>query len=316
MIRILLLVCVFAYADSIFTFNSPILDSLRQLYALEQDNFIMLDSAESAESKKSSEISESKKSSEKSAESSKATKSNQNAESKKADSNKNANKPKVLIIMDDISMQSQVDMLDSLNLNITPSIMPRTKATPLTPSIAKNRQNFMLHLPLEALNYPQDELEPLNTGVDKDKIRQKLAAIKNDFPNLIYINNHTGSKFTQSKKDMQNLLEVFSEFGFRFIDSVTTINYVSPGFESSHFIMQRDVFLDNEQSISYTKKALKELISKARQKGYAIGICHPHKSTFLALRQMRKELDSSVELLIPGELNEFLESKHIKRYER
>ena len=233
-----------------------------------------------------------------------------------------ASKPKVLLIMDDLSKLSQIKALESLPLNITPSIFPKTRHNGITPKLAKrviqNGKSFMIHLPLEAQNFIQKELEPIKVGIDKQSLKEQIWQIKQDFPQLVYLNNHTGSKFTQSKADMKNLLEVFDELDLKFIDSVTIPNPASEilAKEQKRLIMQRDIFLDNQTNIAYTKKQLKSLIQKAKKKGYAIAICHPHPSTFKALAQMQKELNANLELVSPSELENFLRENNTLSYVR
>ena len=233
-----------------------------------------------------------------------------------------ASKPKVLLIMDDLSKLSQIKALESLPLNITPSIFPKTRHNAITPSLAErvinNGKSFMIHLPLEAQNFIQKELEPLKVGIDKQSLKEQILQIKRDFPHLMYLNNHTGSKFTQSKMDMKNLLEVFDELDLKFIDSVTIPNPASEilAKEQKRLIMQRDIFLDNQTNVAYTKKQLQLLIQKAKKKGYAIAICHPHPSTFKALTQMQKELNANLELVSPSELENFLRENNTLSYVR
>ncbi|MCX2717118.1 divergent polysaccharide deacetylase family protein [Helicobacter sp. MIT 21-1697] len=221
-------------------------------------------------------------------------------------------KPKVLLIMDDLSTLAQIRHLEYLKLNITPSIFPKTKHNPSTPHLAqrvlKNGKSFMIHLPLEAQHFIQKELEPIKMGASRESIKQDILAIKNDFPQLVYLNNHTGSKFTQSKADMINLLSVFDELGLKFIDSVTTSHPASESIarEQKRLIMARDIFLDNQSDVAYTKAQLKSLMKKAQKKGYAIAICHPHPTTFRALAQMRDEINATLELISPQELESYL----------
>lgn len=231
-------------------------------------------------------------------------------------------KPKVLLIMDDISTLEQIQKLEKLKLNVIPSLFPKTKHTAITPELAqdleKKERAFMLHLPLEALQFAQSQLAPIKVGTQKSLLRQRLADIKADFPSLVYINNHTGSKFTQSYDDMRNLLEIFDELGLKFIDSVTIAQSASERIakEQNRLIMARDVFLDNQTSVGYIKAQLKELIAKAKNKGYAIGICHPHNNTFKALHQMSSQLNASVELLSPQELESYLLGSETLHYVR
>lgn len=231
-------------------------------------------------------------------------------------------KPKVLLIMDDLHDPLQLKRLLALDLNITPSLFPPTKYFHKTPQMAQNlvKENrvFMLHLPLEALNFEQKELSPIKVGTSLQTLRDTLTNIKRNFPELVYINNHTGSKFTQSRADMENLLAIFDELDFKFIDSVTTSKPISEAIsrEQNRLIMQRDIFLDNAVSTTETKSQLKHLISTAQKNGYAIAICHPHPSTFKALRDMQGEILSSVDLISPFELESHLNKQEITQYTR
>lgn len=300
------------------TFMHPLLQGLRTLSRLHKDNFIALDS-QSKDSNKSPQ---------------QPTLNENNAQDLKPSAispTKNQtpkpilnkkNKPKVLLIMDDLAKQEQLKQLFALPLHITPSIFPKTKQTPHTPILGKlsHAQNriFMIHLPLEAKHYPQKLLAPLPKGSSKDSIKQRLMEIKYDFPHLTYLNNHTGSAFTQNLEDMQNLLSVFDELGLKFIDSVTTPKPASSQIakQQGRLIMARDIFLDNEQSVDYIKKQLASLVRKAYKKGYAIAICHPHSSTFEALKQMSNELNDSLDLVSPQELESYLQTQGKTQYVR
>lgn len=305
----------------------PLIQGFSQMFfGLHTDNFIQLD-----------EVEQSKPTQENNIESADSKDFNQNdtqsltIDNKTTSQNPNTQipqnlisspKPKVLLIMDDLSKLSQIKSLESLPLNITPSIFPKTRHNGITPNLAKrviqNGKSFMIHLPLEAQNFIQKELEPLKVGIDKQSLKEQILQIKQDFPHLVYLNNHTGSRFTKSKADMKNLLEVFDELDLKFIDSVTIPNPASEilAKEQKRLIMQRDIFLDNQTNIAYTKKQLALLIKKAKKKGYAIAICHPHPSTFKALAQMQKELNANLELVSPSELESFLRENKIHSYVR
>lgn len=227
-------------------------------------------------------------------------------------------KPKLVIIMDDIKDSAQYKALRKLNLPITPSLFPKTPYSPDTPKIAAIAKDYMIHLPLEALNFYQKELEPIAVGASRDSILAYMRALKNDFPNLKYLNNHTGSKFTASYEDMQNLLSVLDELGLHFIDSVTNTEIASHKIakEQGRLIMQRDIFLDTIAQREHTHRQIDLAIQKAKQKGYVIAICHPLPSTLLSLQEAREKLLQEVDLVSPAQLESYLNSQHITSYDR
>ena len=71
----------------------------------------------------------------------------------------------------------------------------------------------MIHLPLEALNFHQNGHHLLLSTDTKETIEGKIKTLKKDFPNLTYVNNHIGSKFTQNERAMKFLLEALNQEG-------------------------------------------------------------------------------------------------------
>ena len=76
----------------------------------------------------------------------------------------------------------------------------------------------MIHLPLEAHNFEQQGVINLRIGDSLQTIESHIAQIKKDFPKLAYINNHTGSRYTESGEDMQKLLQVLARHKISFVE--------------------------------------------------------------------------------------------------
>ncbi|OBV29864.1 hypothetical protein BKN38_03860 [Helicobacter sp. CLO-3] len=208
-------------------------------------------------------------------------------------------KPYLAIIMDDMSYNSQLQNLKKLRLPITPSFFPRSADTPDTPNLAKQVGFYMIHLPLEAMIPQKSAHKWIMTGDSIESMRANIAAIKRDFPSLLFLNNHTGSKFTASMKDMENLLAVLKEANIEFVDSRTSADTIVPIIyeQQGRKLLERNIFLDNTPSVPYTLGQLKLAVDTAKKNGYAIAICHPHTSTFQALAQARNTLFKDVELV-------------------
>lgn len=222
-------------------------------------------------------------------------------------------KPQLAIIIDDIGTFAQYQALTKIKYKITPSLFPKGKANPQTPRIARVAPFFMVHLPLEALSFYQAEHEWLFVGDSRAKIEQRIQAIKQDFPTLTYLNNHTGSKFTQNSDSMKLLLETLAQHKISFLDSKTAPNTKTKDFYATHFqerlnpcqgdFLERDVFLDNELNIPKITQNLIQAVKIAKAKGYAIAIGHPHKETLLALKNAEDYLaKSGVELVYINEI--------------
>lgn len=215
-------------------------------------------------------------------------------------------RPKLAIIMDDISTNAQASELKKLSIKVTPSIFPPEKQHPKTAELAKEFSVYMVHLPLQALNYTNEKANTLRTGDSKEKISQRIKDIKNDFKGVKYINNHTGSGFTSDFKSTLTLLDELKNSEIYFIDSLTTNK--STVLDASKKLglkyAYRDVFLDNEQNVSKILKMINNAVAVAKKDGVAIAICHPYKSTFEALKIAQKDAFKGVEVVYVDKIYE------------
>lgn len=215
-------------------------------------------------------------------------------------------RPKLAIIMDDISTNAQASELKKLSIKVTPSIFPPEKQHPKTAELAKEFSVYMVHLPLQALNYTNEKANTLHAGDSKEKISQRIKDIKNDFKGVKYINNHTGSGFTSDFKSTLALLDELKNSEIYFIDSLTTNK--STVLDASKKLglkyAYRDVFLDNEQNVSKILKMINNAVAVAKKDGVAIAICHPYKSTFEALKIAQKDAFKGVEVVYVDKIYE------------
>lgn len=215
--------------------------------------------------------------------------------------------PKLAIIMDDISTNAHVRELKKLSIKVTPSIFPPEKEHPKSAELAKEFSVYMVHLPLQALNYTNEKANTLRTGDSKEKISQRIKDIKKDFKGVKYINNHTGSGFTSDFKSTLALLAELKNSEIYFIDSLTTNK--STVLDASKKLglkyAYRDVFLDNEQNVSKILKMINKAVAVAKKDGVAIAICHPYKSTFEALKIAQKDAFNGVEVVYVDKIYEY-----------
>ncbi len=210
---------------------------------------------------------------------------------------------RLAIIIDDMANISQVKALQALNLKVNPSFFPSDKNHIDTPKLALKFDFYMVHLPLAAINYAKPELDTLNPNDTQERIFKKIKQIKKDFKDLKFINNHTGSLFTSNEEAMKKLYKAFEKEGLIFVDSKTIASSKAPKVAKAlgQIYIQRDVFLDNQDDVSYIKKQLMDAVKLAKKKGFAIAIGHPRKNTFKALEQS-KDLLESVELVYLSEI--------------
>ncbi len=217
--------------------------------------------------------------------------------------NKTAKDAKIAIIMDDVSFFEQIDEINSLPFVITPAIFPPTRHHPDTIEISKRASHYMIHLPMEAFHYFTPEDSTLLVSDSSDEIMKKVTNVIEQFPDLIAINNHTGSKFTANAEAMDKLFCSLGSYGVPFIDSRTTAHTQAKrvGKLYNQDVLERNFFLDNKANVSYIKKQLKQAVRYAKKHGLCIAICHPRDATFKALKRS-EEILKDVKVVYINEL--------------
>ncbi len=215
-----------------------------------------------------------------------------------------SNRPKLVIIIDDISHKSQLNAIDALPYHITASIFPPSKLSMHSNNLAKGRKHYMVHLPMQSGSRQFNKMyKTLFVSDSEEKMKKRVKEIRELFPNDIFINNHTGSVFTSDYKAMKRLYGLLRANGFVFVDSRTTgrssVKKICKEYKDLY--IYRDIFLDNKQSISYIQSQLKKAVKIAKHRGYAIAIGHPHNATFRALAKSKNIL-KDVEVVYIDEL--------------
>jgi polysaccharide deacetylase 2 family uncharacterized protein YibQ len=207
-------------------------------------------------------------------------------------------KPRIAIIIDDVGTSSQVRALKSLKIPLTMSFLPPSRARPNTPKLAAKESIYMVHLPMEAQNWSAEEPFTLRVNDSQAHIFERINEIKQLFPKVKYINNHTGSKFTSNERAMNRLITALKKNNIYFIDSRTTAQTKAPKVMKNfgYKYMARDIFLDHHMDKKYVLGQIKKAIKIAKTHGTAIAIGHPHKNTLKALYES-KELLKEVELV-------------------
>ena len=199
------------------------------------------------------------------------------------------NKPMLAILIDDVSNKSQVNKITNINYPITMAFLPPTSSHKHSAQIAQNIPVHMIHLPLEASTRHYEEINTLHVGDSLAKIDARIKYLRKIYPNTIYTNNHTGSKFTSDDVSMDRLVKTLKKYNFFFIDSRTTSKTVIKKYARKYNLpyMSRNVFIDNKQDKQYIIKQLKSAIKIAKKKGFAIAIGHPHSITLQTLKEVK-----------------------------
>ncbi|WP_022665324.1 divergent polysaccharide deacetylase family protein [Desulfospira joergensenii] len=211
--------------------------------------------------------------------------------------------PSISLIIDDIGYDRRLAMaLFDLEPNITFSVLP---GSPFGRSLAGRLKGkgaeIMLHLPMEPREYPRINPGPgallasMSPDVLLDQLRKDLAEV----PGAAGVNNHMGSRLTAQADQMNQIFTILKKENLFFVDSRTSKD--SQCRASARLLRlpyaQRDVFLDNNQDVTYITGQFRKLIKLAEKHGAAIGIGHPYKATLQALEKELPRLKGKIRIV-------------------
>lgn len=198
-------------------------------------------------------------------------------------------RPAIAIVIDDVGLnKKEAEELLSLEAPITLSIMGYADGMTDYAKRARALGNELLvHVPME----PQGKADPgtkaLTVDLTAAEIRARLRWHLDRHDGFVGVNNHMGSRFSSDAAGMKVVIEELKGRGLAFLDSRTAATSVGEETARAAGIptASRDVFLDNEIGASAIEAQLVLVERKAREKGMAIAIGHPHAATIEALRR-------------------------------
>ncbi|MDH5299742.1 MAG: divergent polysaccharide deacetylase family protein [Gammaproteobacteria bacterium] len=211
---------------------------------------------------------------------------------------------RIAIIIDDLGyLFEEGQQAIALPGDISVSILPNTPhALALAQLAHDNNRDVLLHLPMQAHNTKQADAEWLSNSMNKQAFVAQLRRFIGAVPYAYGVNNHKGSLLTEKAKPMGWLMEELKQWGnVYFIDSRTSSNSIALSQAGKHGIpsLGRHVFLDHDKQFGNLETQFKRLLNRARRKGYAVAIGHPHPETLEFLRQQLPQLAAKGIELVP-----------------
>ena len=213
--------------------------------------------------------------------------------------------PMIAIVLDDVGVNRRgADKAIALPGPLTLSFMTYAHGLDaMTDAARRAGHELMLHVPMQ----PRSEtLDPgpnvLRADLPRAELQQRLGWGLSRFDGYVGINNHMGSRFTASAEGMALVMRELKARGLLFLDSLTAANSVAGLQAAEHGVPYavRDVFLDNEpDDLAAIHRQLSILEQRARERGYAVGIGHPHDGTVTALREWIPEMQARGFALVP-----------------
>jgi polysaccharide deacetylase 2 family uncharacterized protein YibQ len=200
--------------------------------------------------------------------------------------------PKLALIIDDggYNLEAVEEILRS-SRPITLAILPHSLHGPKAALLAHKRGvEIMLHLPMEP---KEGEPAPL----EKNTVRVGMSAarveeiVKEDLRLVAHVrgvNNHMGSKATEDPKVMAVLMAILKREKLYFVDSHTGKHSVGREVARNAGVSfaLNDFFIDNQKELGAIKAVLLQAARKAKARGKAVAIGHPHPLTAQAIKEM------------------------------
>ena len=160
----------------------------------------------------------------------------------------------------------------------------------------------MLHLPMEAESGKRLGPGGLTQGMTDQDFSSVLENSIQSIPFVSGINNHMGSLLTKNPHWMKQLMrDVAVKKNLFFVDSKTTSESIALEMAKGEGIksIQRDIFIDHEETEVFIERQLRKLIKRAKNKGTALAIAHPKKITLAILEKWLPELEAKGIKLVP-----------------
>lgn len=211
--------------------------------------------------------------------------------------------PVIAIVIDDMGDNvRRTRDISSLKAPLTASFLtyPPRLQQQIDQSLIAGHE-IMIHVPMQPKSAINVSSDVLTVEMTPQEVRQNFQAMLKKFRDVKGINNHMGSRFTEDRLRMSEIMKVLNEHNLFFLDSKTTPASVGKSVASEYGVeyANRHVFLDNRNELNYILRQLAVTEEIARKNGYAIAIGHPKSQTYEALRQWLPTLETKQIKLVP-----------------
>lgn len=208
---------------------------------------------------------------------------------------------KIAIVLDDAGYNYQsANIFYNLQLPLTFALIPDL---PNSYEHYKKIQNvgmdIILHIPMEPEKGAKYvEKQAILLSMSDEEISDKLQLFFNHYPEAIGMNNHMGSRAVKDSRVMNTVLNFAQKRNVFWLDSKTTPASVSYKIAKEKKVpyLERDVFLDNENTEEYAEKAMIQLIKIAKKRGYAIGIGHVQSDKLYPVLEKYRDKQDELEI--------------------
>jgi polysaccharide deacetylase 2 family uncharacterized protein YibQ len=212
---------------------------------------------------------------------------------------------RVAIVIDDMGWDlPMAQALLDLDVPLSFAIMPQSPYQSATAAaVQQHGRDILLHLPMEPHGYPQVNpgRHALLSNMSPPELTAQLQVALQALPMAVGVNNHMGSRLTESSQVMRVVMRELQQRDLFFLDSRTSSHSQAYQIAREMGVRagQRQVFLDHDVQPEQISYRLHQLVNLARKHGRAIGIGHPHMETLRALQQLIPELHAAGIEIVP-----------------
>jgi polysaccharide deacetylase 2 family uncharacterized protein YibQ len=214
-------------------------------------------------------------------------------------------RPMIAIVIDDMGIdKADAARVIALPGPLTIAFMSYATELPAQAQAARSAgDEIWMHIPMEPMDGETDAgPNALKVNLPPDEIRRRLDWALARLPGIVGVNNHMGSRFTQDAAGMAVVMGELRNRGLAFLDSRTIAATVASSVAGQMGVphIDRDVFIDNDESVEAVLRQLVETEHVAERKGFALAIGHPHPTTIEALQEWLPTLKAKGFVLVPA----------------
>jgi polysaccharide deacetylase 2 family uncharacterized protein YibQ len=205
-----------------------------------------------------------------------------------------ADVPVIAVVIDDLGVNlERTNRAIALPANVTLSFLPYpSRSLELSRRAHLTGHEVLVHLPMQPAGSGNPGERALTTGLPPGELKQRLGWALSRVAHYDGVNNHMGSRFTESARDVSLVMAELKTRRLFFLDSRTTANSQAQSIADQFGVLtgRRDVFLDGERNVAAIKRQLARAEALARENGTVIAIGHPHPETLSVLSAWSKTI--------------------------
>lgn len=214
--------------------------------------------------------------------------------------------PRIAILVTELGQRSNItqNALNSLPRAVSVAFSPYASNLDRWTEIARNDgREYLMMLPMEPVNYPQNDPGPFSLFVDQTPTQNLalLHSVMGQTTGYVGLINHMGSRFTAAAESLRPILEDIRARGLVFVDSRST-RYSRAGRMGVALglsVAQNDRYIDNSLTEADILRELGELEARARSVGAAVGIARPYAVSLKTIEKWQEGLKERGVQLVP-----------------